>query len=119
MPRKEREGWLLLSFPLFLLLFQFMEVYIAQGVCTPFSSCFFFFFLPSIFLLSKCFSQAQCSYKGSTLVGVIFFFFYLKRPLKVKMTNSNSGGLEDSVFMVSQNNNLETTRVGFSSLRPT
>ena len=59
--------------------------------------------------------QAQCRYKVSKWIFVIF---YLKRLLKVKTTNSNLEGLEDLVFVISQNNSLETTGVGSSCRAP-
>lgn len=73
MPRKERERWLLLSFPLLLLLFQFMEVYIAQGVCTPFSSCFFFL-LSSLSFKVNAFPKHSVATKAVHW-SVLFFFF--------------------------------------------
>lgn len=59
--------------------------------------------------------QAHGSCKVSKLV---FVTFYLKRLLKVKTTNSNLEGLEDLVLMISQNNRLETTRVGSAAGAP-
>ena len=59
--------------------------------------------------------QAQCSYKVSKSIFVIF---YLNRLLKVKTTKSNLEGLEDLVFVISQNNSLETIGVGSSCRAP-